>query len=258
MKTATTNLSISLRQAINAHKPYQKASFHDSVSNEIRHYIVIAPVLLVLVVDLLNLTLKYITINNENISLYASLLACVLATAVVLFRNPMYSLLSLIGVFFSVVAVYVVSGAVFLGIVFLIVYVGAVAILFLFVIMLLNVKSLTADKEAPLLQHISQFVALAISATLSAHFITILTPAVNRLVLRNTELLALQEATVSEAVMHYVNQQSEDVLAFRALYTEHSALFLIITYILLVAMLGAIVLATKTHEEETSIKGPTY
>ena len=58
--------------------------------------------------------------------------------------NPVYSLLCLILVFFQIVVFYLIIGAEFLAFVFLIVYVGAIAILFLFVIMLLNVKELSS------------------------------------------------------------------------------------------------------------------
>jgi NADH-quinone oxidoreductase subunit J len=71
------------------------------------------------------------------------LLSIVFGLSVILHRNPMHALLSLIGVFLATVLFYLGNGAAFTGLVFLIVYVGAIAILFLFVVMLLNVKSLT-------------------------------------------------------------------------------------------------------------------
>lgn len=63
----------------------------------------------------------------------------------------MHGLLSLISVFFNVVILYLSAGAEFLAFTFLIVYVGAIAILFLFVIMLLNVKELTSTPKSKLL-----------------------------------------------------------------------------------------------------------
>ena len=52
----------------------------------------------------------------------------------------MHSILSLILVFFNAASLLVILGAEFLAMLFIIVYVGAVAVLFLFVIMMLNVK----------------------------------------------------------------------------------------------------------------------
>lgn len=85
------------------------------------------------------------SIGSLIMRLFVPILACTLAVAVPLLRNPMHALLSLVGVFLSTVLFYLGAGSEFIGLVFLIVYVGAVAILFLFVIMLLNVKSLTSD-----------------------------------------------------------------------------------------------------------------
>lgn len=64
-----------------------------------------------------------------------------LAIATVLSRNPVYAILALMGVFICGSALMILVGAEFLGLVYLMVYVGALAVLFLFVIMMLNVKS---------------------------------------------------------------------------------------------------------------------
>ena len=53
-------------------------------------------------------------------------------------RNPVSSALWLIGVFFSLAAIYTLLGAYFIGIIQILVYAGAIMVLFLFVIMLLN------------------------------------------------------------------------------------------------------------------------
>jgi NADH-quinone oxidoreductase subunit J len=56
----------------------------------------------------------------------------------ILGRNPVASLLSLVLTFFSLAAIYILMGAHFIGAVQVIVYAGAIMVLFLFVIMLLN------------------------------------------------------------------------------------------------------------------------
>ncbi len=60
------------------------------------------------------------------------------AVLVVLFRNPVYSALSLVMTFFCLAGLFVLLEAYFLSAVMVIVYAGAIMILFLFVIMLLN------------------------------------------------------------------------------------------------------------------------
>ena len=62
------------------------------------------------------------------------------AVAMVAQRNPLYSAISLIGVFISLAALYVMLAAPFIAAVQVIVYTGAIMVLFIFVIMLLNVE----------------------------------------------------------------------------------------------------------------------
>lgn len=60
------------------------------------------------------------------------------ALAMVTRRNPVACAMWLIGTFFSVAAIYTLLGAFFIGIIQILVYAGAIMVLFLFVIMLLN------------------------------------------------------------------------------------------------------------------------
>src|SRR5215207_6423984 len=62
------------------------------------------------------------------------------ALAVVAQRNPLYSAISLVGVFISLACLYVMLAAPFIAAVQVIVYAGAIMVLVVFVIMLLNVE----------------------------------------------------------------------------------------------------------------------
>lgn len=62
------------------------------------------------------------------------------AIAMVAQRNPLYSAISLIGVFISLASLYVMLAAPFIAAVQVIVYAGAIMVLVVFVIMLLNVE----------------------------------------------------------------------------------------------------------------------
>lgn len=55
-------------------------------------------------------------------------------------KNPVISVLFLISVFINVAGYLVLLGVAYLGLAYLIIYVGAIAILFLFVIMMLNLR----------------------------------------------------------------------------------------------------------------------
>ncbi len=81
----------------------------------------------------------------ETLLLYAlfglfAALAIGCAIAVVVQRNPLYSAISLIGVFIALAAHYIMLAAPFIAAVQIIVYAGAIMVLVVFVIMLLNVE----------------------------------------------------------------------------------------------------------------------
>ena len=68
------------------------------------------------------------------------------AVAVVASRNPVHSVLWLIFAFFNAAGLFVLLGAELLAMLLVIVYVGAVAVLFLFVVMMLNIKTSSLKK----------------------------------------------------------------------------------------------------------------
>ena len=67
--------------------------------------------------------------------------------SVVFSSNPVHSVLFLIFTFFNVSILFLLSNAEFLAMTLIIVYVGAVAVLFLFVVMMLNIKIVELNKE---------------------------------------------------------------------------------------------------------------
>jgi len=76
-----------------------------------------------------------------NIIFYTfSLVSILAASQVVISRNPVKSVLSLVLCFFSTAILWMLCESEFLSIVLILVYVGAVMVLFLFVVMMLDVK----------------------------------------------------------------------------------------------------------------------
>lgn len=69
------------------------------------------------------------------------------AIAMVSQSNPLYSAISLIGVFISLASIYVTLAAPFIAAVQVIVYAGAIMVLVIFVIMLLNVEHLEPRRK---------------------------------------------------------------------------------------------------------------
>lgn len=75
--------------------------------------------------------------NVLNIISFISLLSGIL---VVISNNPIVSVLFLIGLFLNIAGYLMLLGINFIGLSYLLVYVGAVSILFLFILMLINVR----------------------------------------------------------------------------------------------------------------------
>jgi NADH-ubiquinone oxidoreductase chain 6 len=93
-----------------------------------------------------------------------SLLAILCAILVIISKNPIVSVLFLIGLFLSISSYLIILGLSFIGISYLLVYVGAVSILFLFILMLINVR------VSELLGNTSNSIPLAIIITISFNY----------------------------------------------------------------------------------------
>ena len=79
----------------------------------------------------------------------------------VLSRNPIHSVIYLIGCFFAIAGHYLLLNAQFLAIVHIIVYAGAIMVLFLFTLMLMNLNEET-EQHKPALARIGAVIAAGI------------------------------------------------------------------------------------------------
>src|SRR6516164_6471920 len=76
----------------------------------------------------------------KNILDIVSLLAILCGIFVIISKNPIISIFFLIGLFASISSYLIILGLSFIGLSYLIVYIGAVSILFLFILMLINIR----------------------------------------------------------------------------------------------------------------------
>ena len=83
------------------------------------------------------ITTNGLNYNFLNIIFIVSILCGIL---VIISKNPIVSVLFLIGLFISIAGYLMMLGINFIGLSYLLVYVGAVSILFLFILMLINVR----------------------------------------------------------------------------------------------------------------------
>jgi len=93
-----------------------------------------------------------------------SLISVLCGILVIISKNPVVSVLFLIGLFLSISSYLMVLGINFIGLSYLLVYVGAVSILFLFILMLINVRI------SELLSNTSNSIPLAIIIAVSFNY----------------------------------------------------------------------------------------
>jgi NADH-quinone oxidoreductase subunit J len=148
------------------------------------------------------------------------------ALAVVAQRNPLYSAISLIGVFISLACLYVMLAAPFIAAVQVIVYAGAIMVLVVFVIMLLNVEE--EEHRRPRLKFLVP-AAVVLAGVLIAEVSFILVSV-------QQEPRVAASAISDTGLTHSVGT---------ALFTKYLLPFEITSILLLMAIVGAMTLARR-------------
>jgi len=156
------------------------------------------------------------------------------AVMVVAARNPVHSVLFLIVAFVNAAALFLLTGAEFLGMILLVVYVGAVAVLFLFVVMMLDVDFASLKRGALAYAPIGAVVGIILVLELVMVFVS-----------RQFSPQIAAAAAPIETNIH--NTQALGNI----LYTDYVLYFQLAGLVLLVAMIGTIVL---TLRHRTGIK----
>ncbi|MEP3891510.1 MAG: NADH-quinone oxidoreductase subunit J [Hellea sp.] len=151
------------------------------------------------------------------------------AFLVVAARNPVHSVMYLILTFFSAAGLFILMGAEFLALLLVMVYVGAVAVLFLFVVMMLDVDFV--EMKQGFLSYLPIGALVAIVLLLEMIMVGA------AYVAGETKTVAVREADVS------------NLEAFgQVLYTDYAGIFEAAGFVLLVAMIGAIVLTLRERD----------
>src|SRR5258708_36919750 len=88
------------------------------------------------------------------------LLAILSSILVIISKNPIISIIFLIGLFLSISLYLILSGLIFIGLSYLIVYIGAVSILFLFILMLINIRLIELQSNLNNIIPLSIFITL--------------------------------------------------------------------------------------------------
>ena len=161
---------------------------------------------------------------------FSSVLICS-SLAVVLFRNPVYSAVSLILSFITSGFLWLLLEAEFLAMVLILVYVGAVMVLFLFVIMMLNINE---EKEKSSFNSVAPF-AVFIGLIIVAELITII-------------WINSSQFSNAPAVIQQSSQMGNTLLLGTELFTNYILDFEIAGFILLLAIIVAISLTLRPRK----------
>jgi NADH-ubiquinone oxidoreductase chain 6 len=192
---------------------------------------------------LTNFNLEFIT----SIIITTSILCGIF---VIISKNPIVSVLFLIGLFSSIAVYLIILGINFIGLSYLLVYVGAVSILFLFILMLINIRisELTTEtnRSIPLAFIVSIAFNYAIIQLLPYSILEF--KGFNIMNLYNNKTLINIKETYFTSINNWDNNITDinDITSIgNIIYTNYSIWLIIASIILLLAMVGAIVITRK-------------
>ncbi len=176
----------------------------------------------------------------ETVIFYAFSAVAIGASALVIGqRNPMYSVLLLIASFGALSGLYIQLEAPFVAVAQIIIYAGAIMVLFLFVVMLLNAPREDAaewDRSHPLHHpNLGKFGAL-----LATLLIVQLAWALAKASELKTPVASRSDAATVGSVVEMG----------KVLFTRHTFAFEATSVLILVAMVGAVVLARRESSEQ--------
>jgi len=152
-------------------------------------------------------------------------------------ENPVHSVLFLILAFFNTSGLLLLLEVEFLAMVFLVVYVGAIAVLFLFVVMMLNIK--IGRENTDLFQYVPIGSVIGVIFLLEIFLIT------------SRDYVPLIDSSIRNSGTiewdFLLNSLSNVEALGQLMYTYYFYFFIVAGFILLVAMVGAIILTMQAQ-----------
>jgi len=149
------------------------------------------------------------------------------ALLVILSRNPVNSVLWMLALFFHIAALYLFLNAEFLAVVQLILYAGAILVLFLFVIMMLNLKDEIRTRK--FIKGWPFGIALVLS------MLSLIIAPISKLIL----------GPVGMYTVEMIRSETNAKVVGKILYTDYLFPFEVASLILLIAIVGALVLSKR-------------
>jgi NADH-quinone oxidoreductase subunit J len=161
------------------------------------------------------------------------------ALSVLLFRSPVYCALALVGTFGFLAAIFILLNNEFVAAIQILIYAGAIMVLFLFVIMLLNLRTVAPFS---LKWSLPKVLGVAVSIGILAQMIGVFTSPAARL---GPVDVYSPERIANEGAIQIIGQ---------ILFTDYVLPFEVISVLLMVAVIGAVIIA-KRHLPEGGKEG---
>ena len=158
---------------------------------------------------------------------YFSVVMVVLSILIITRKNLIHSILLMLLMFFHIAGLYLFLNAEFLAAVQLILYAGGILVLFIFVVMMLNLK------REVMMERFSGQWPIAVFAGGAMLVLVLLT------------FSTLTPGPKGQYTIETIQAQTHAAVLGKVLYTEYLFPFEIASLILLIAVVGAIVLAKK-------------
>lgn len=183
--------------------------------------------------------MPFFTAINWNLMINSIISLIILETwFVILSKNIISSLLLLINIYLLIAILFLFIGAEFLAITLIIVYIGAISILFLFVIMMLNLRSMDIHNHLVSYLPIGCFITLF----LILEIIYLIDTDYNLF----THYM-LEFHRYEPALIHKISHKSNINFIAEVLYNYFFIFVIYAAFILLVAMIGSISLTIDPH-----------
>ena len=159
--------------------------------------------------------------------------AIMCAISMVYHKNPLYSAVSLVGVFIALSCIYVMLAAPFIAAVQILIYAGAIMVLVVFVIMLLNLE----DEDRPNRLRFLYAIGGGLGVVLLAQTLFVFYA-----VMRSPQAPADQAMTAGKTLS--IGQ---------AMYTEYLLPVEIVGVLLMMAVVGAVILARRLSQPQLEL-----
>jgi NADH-ubiquinone oxidoreductase chain 6 len=206
------------------------------------------------------LTIKNNLLNgfNTNTLNILYLIAIIFSILVIISKNPIISIIFLIGLFSSISLYFILLNLTFIGLSYLIVYIGAVSILFIFILMLINIRlselHSNTNNSIPLSMFITVLGLIQLMTILpykSSKYISInsclnsdlinLNYLYNNIDIINNKLLYV----LVNSWDGNIGSISHITAIGNIMYTSHNIWVIIISNILLLTMIGTIIITIR-------------